>query len=128
MKLAIAATPEVAITTLDALLHSDHEIAFLITKPDSKSGMGQKILPSPVAVWSHANKVGLLQPISINEIADQLREIDIVVTIGYGSLIGEEILTLPRFGFITCISLYCPDGAAQHRCNVQLRREMKKLA
>ena len=100
MKLAIAATPEVAIPTLDALLHSDHEIAFVITKPDSKSGRGQKILPSPVAVWSHANKVGLLQPISINEIADQLREIDLVVTIGYGSLIGEEILTLPRFGFI----------------------------
>ena len=34
MRLGVAATPEVAIPTLEWLLHSDHEIALIITQPD----------------------------------------------------------------------------------------------
>ena len=100
MKLAVAATPEVALPTLDALLKSDHEIAFIITKPDSKSGRGQKIASSPVARWATSHAVPIFQPTNISEVAAQLRTIELVVTIGYGALIPMEILTIPKYGFI----------------------------
>ena len=43
MRIAVAATPAVAIPTLDALLLSGHELVCVITKPDAPAGRGRTL-------------------------------------------------------------------------------------
>ena len=52
MRLGVAATPEVAIPTLEWFLHSDHEIALIITQPDKPAGRGRAMKQSVVAAWA----------------------------------------------------------------------------
>ena len=44
MKIVFAGTPEFASFHLELLLNSEHEIPFVLTQPDKKSGRGNKII------------------------------------------------------------------------------------
>jgi methionyl-tRNA formyltransferase len=55
---------------------------------------------TPVSQWALANNVELLRPESIEDIADAVRDLDCVITIGYGVLLPESILEIPRYGFL----------------------------
>ena len=100
MRIAVAATPAVAIPTLDALLASEHELVSVITKADAPAGRGRAMQSSPVAQWGGANKVTVLKPDSKEDLGELVKGLDLVVTIGYGFLIPLEILQIPRHGFI----------------------------
>ena len=100
MRIAVAATPAVAIPTLDALLASEHELVSVITKADAPAGRGRAMQSSPVAQWGGANKVTVLKPDSKEDLGELVKGLDLVVTIGYGFLIPLEILRIPRHGFI----------------------------
>ena len=50
MQIAVAATPEVALPTLEALLESEHDLVSVITQPDRPAGRGLSLKESPVAV------------------------------------------------------------------------------
>jgi methionyl-tRNA formyltransferase len=41
MRIGVAATPDVAIPTLNWLLQSEHEVALIITQPDRPAGRGR---------------------------------------------------------------------------------------
>ncbi len=100
MRIAVAATPAVAIPTLDALLASEHELVSIITKADAPSGRGRTLRSSPVSDWADRNKVKVFKPDSKEELGELVKGLDLVVTIGYGLLIPAEILQIPRYGFI----------------------------
>ena len=100
MRICIAATPSVALPTLNALLASEHEIISVITRPDAPAGRGRSMKASAVAQWAIDNEVALHKPNSTDEIATLVASCDLVVTIGFGLLLPETILTIPKFGFI----------------------------
>ena len=100
MKIAVAASPEVAIPTLDYLRASGHDLALVISRPDSQVGRGRELKPTPVSVWAAANNVELYRPIKAIDFDDRLKSFDLVITIGYGVLLPEFILNQPKFGFI----------------------------
>ena len=100
MRIAVAATPEVAIPTLDALLASKHELVCVITKPDAPAGRGRALQATPVAYWAERNNVTLYKPESSELIGELIADLDLVVTIGFGLLLPLEILEKPRYGFI----------------------------
>ena len=100
MRICIAATPSVAIPTLEALLASEHEIVSVITRPDSPAGRGRGLKSSAVSDWATANGVDLHKPESIDEISVLVGESDLVVTIGFGVLLPEKTLNIPKYGFI----------------------------
>ena len=100
MRIAVAATPAVAIPTLDALLASEHELVSVITKADAPAGRGRAMQSSPVAVWGGANKISVFKPEAKEDLGELVKGLDLVVTIGYGALIPLEILQIPRYGFI----------------------------
>ena len=100
MRIAVAATPEVAIPTLDALLASKHELVCVITKPDALAGRGRALQATPVAYWAERNNVTLYKPESSELIGELIADLDLVVTIGFGLLLPLEILEKPRYGFI----------------------------
>jgi methionyl-tRNA formyltransferase len=55
---------------------------------------------TPVSQWAVAHGVELFRPEKATELSAHIADIDCVVTIGYGLLIPEEVLALPRYGFL----------------------------
>lgn len=100
MRIAVAASPEVAIPTLEALRTSSHEIVRIISQPDRPAGRGKSLTPTAVSKWAIENKIPLERPASKEEIGSYIADVDCVITIGYGVLIPEPLLSLPRYGFL----------------------------
>jgi methionyl-tRNA formyltransferase len=100
VKIAVAATPEVAIPTLEYLLACEHDLSLVISRPDSQVGRGRELTPSPVSVWATANNIELYRPNKAADFDERLKSFDLVITIGYGLLLPENILTQPKSGFI----------------------------
>lgn len=100
MRLGVAATPEVAIPTLNWLLDSEHELALVITQPDKPAGRGRNLKQSEVAEWAVDHKIEVIKPETSEDLKVHLENIDCVVTIGYGVLLPQSILDIPKFGFI----------------------------
>lgn len=100
MRIAVAATPEVAIPSLDALLSSEHELVFVISRPDAPAGRGRALQATPVSNWAVTNAVKLYKPETNQLLGELIGDLDLVVTIGYGLLLPLEILQKPKYGFI----------------------------
>ncbi|MDP1711321.1 MAG: methionyl-tRNA formyltransferase [Candidatus Nanopelagicaceae bacterium] len=100
MRIALAASPSLAIPTLNWLHGSEHELVLVITQPDRPAGRGQNLRSSQVALWAAAHNVSCVKPESSDELVERLVDVDLVVTIGYGVILPERILNVPRHGFI----------------------------
>lgn len=100
MRIAVAATPGVAIPTLDALLASEHELICVITRPDAPAGRGRALQSTPVANWAEVNGVKLFKPETSQSLGELVAGLDLVVTIGYGLLLPTDVLEKPTHGFI----------------------------
>ncbi len=100
MRICIAATPSVAVPTLDALLESEHQIISVITRPDAPAGRGRGLKSSAVSDWATSKGVELHKPESNDEISLLVAQCDLVITIGFGVLLPETVLNIPKHGFI----------------------------
>jgi methionyl-tRNA formyltransferase len=100
VRIGVAATPDVAIPTLNWLLQSDHEIAIVITQPDRPAGRGQVLQQTVVADWAQGHQIPVIKPESSQELLGTIDDLDLVLTIGYGVLLPESILSLPKHGFL----------------------------
>ena len=94
MKLVIAATPDVAIPTIEEL--KEHHEVVIVTQPDRPAGRGKHLRPSEVAL--HFAEV--LKPESESELAEILKGSDLLITIGYGRILKPETLSIPTHGGI----------------------------
>jgi methionyl-tRNA formyltransferase len=82
------------------LLQSDHEIALIITQPDRPAGRGQVLQQTAVADWAQGHQLPVVKPESPQELVGTIENLDLVLTIGYGVLLPENILSLPKHGFL----------------------------
>jgi methionyl-tRNA formyltransferase len=103
LRIIVAATPGVAVPTLNWLLNSEHVLAAVITQPDRPAGRGRELKGSVVSQWAYENSVECFKPQDLAETALLVRDCDVLLTIGYGVLLPTEILTLPRHG---CLNLH----------------------
>ena len=62
MRIIFFGTPEFAVESLDAIMHSSHEVAAVVTVPDRPAGRGQKMLFSDVKGYALKHVLPLLQP------------------------------------------------------------------
>ena len=100
MRIGVAATPEVAIPTLNWLLQSEHTIELIITQPDRPAGRGRVLQQSIVGDWASQNQIAVLKPENSQELRGSIEHLDLVLTIGYGVLLPVDILSLPKHGFL----------------------------
>jgi methionyl-tRNA formyltransferase len=100
MRIGVAATPDVAIPTLDWLISSEHQVVMVITQPDKPAGRGRAMKQSVVGEWASTRGIHVVKPISSEELIGSIDDLDCVVTIGYGVLLPQQILDLPKHGFI----------------------------
>jgi len=98
LRIAVAATPEVAIPSLDALLSSKHELLSVITQPDRPSGRGQSLTESSVSRWAKENGIELNKPEKGANFQPLLSNVDLLITIGYGVILPKQVFELPRYG------------------------------
>lgn len=118
MRTVFLGTPEFAVPSLEALSATGHEIAAVFTQPDRPKGRGNQLAESPVK--AAAKKLGLKvhQPERIRRppSIDELREIapDLMVVVGYGQIIPQSIIDIPRFGILNVHASLLPKyrGAA----------------
>ena len=103
MRLGVAATPEVALPTLNWLQTSAHTLVRVICQPDKPSGRGQEMHSSPVSQWAKANSIELINPATVAEIDKALSDLDLLITIGYGRILPAQTLSIPKHG---CINLH----------------------
>ena len=94
MKLVIAATPKVAIPTIEEL-QKLHQVT-IVTQPDRPAGRGKLMRPSEVAqVFPVA-----LKPENESDLQTILQGSALLITIGYGRILRDTTLQIPRFGGI----------------------------
>jgi methionyl-tRNA formyltransferase len=100
VRVGVAATPRVALPTLEWLISSEHELALVITQPDRPAGRGKGIRESVVGQWAQIHGVPLVKPELPMELLQSLDGLDLVITIGYGVILPAVLLSIPKFGFI----------------------------
>ena len=104
MRLVLAGTPDVAVSSLRALLASRHEVAAVLTRPDAGAGRGRSSRPSPVRLAAEEAGVEVLTPRRPSEpdLLARLAEIapDCVPVVAYGALVPRAALDVPRLGWV----------------------------
>lgn len=100
MRLAVAATPDVAIPTLEFLLSGTNPLLKVFTTEDKPIGRGRTMTPSDVAIWAEDHGIECIKVGNALEMAAHLDDVDCVVTVAFGILLPPEILSIPTHGFI----------------------------
>jgi methionyl-tRNA formyltransferase len=100
VRVAFAGTPDAAVPTLTALLDSEHEVAFVVTRPDAPKGRGRVLTQSPVAEVALENGIRTFKTSNLNEIESELAAVDCVVVVAFGGLVPRELLTATEHGWI----------------------------
>ena len=116
-------TPDFAVSTLNALINSEHEVVAVFTRPDKPRGRGKKITFSPIKTVALEHDIPVHQPTSLKtqqylEIMEKLNP-DCIIVAAYGMILPEVILNLPKYGCLNIHASLLPKyrGAAPiNRC------------
>src|SRR6476661_7481155 len=118
MRVVFLGTPEFAVPTLDALASGAHEILAIYTQPDRPKGRGGQLAASPVKNAAIRLKLPVFQPERIRrpENVATLEALlpDVIVVVGYGQIIPQSIIDIPRHGILNVHASLLPKyrGAA----------------
>jgi len=101
MRILFAGTPDIAVPSLRALAEH-HEIAGVLTNPDTVQGRGHKLQFSPVKEAALELNLPVYQPAKLNSLFfDEIRDkgAEILICIAYGKIFPQSFLDLfPRGG------------------------------
>lgn len=118
MKVLFMGTPDFAVSILEAVISSAHEVIAVVTQEDKPKGRSDKLIPPPVKECALKHGIPVLQPHRIKDAqaVSMLREYDadIYVVAAYGQILSKEILDIPRYGCINTHASLLPKyrGAA----------------
>jgi methionyl-tRNA formyltransferase len=90
VRIAYLGTSEFAVTVLERLAASPHDVTQVVTRPDRPQGRGRRIQPPPVAVAAKAHGLPLIQPEDVH--AAEI-DADAIVVCAFGALIKEPLLS-----------------------------------
>ena len=118
MRIVFLGTPEFAVPSLRALVGNGHHVAAVFTQPDRPKGRGNQITESPVKKTAAELGISVQQPERIRrpESIELLKELrpDMMVVVGYGQIIPQMIIDIPRRGILNVHASLLPKyrGAA----------------
>ncbi len=103
MRVVFLGTPEFAVPSLQTLA-SEHDVAAVFTQPDRPKGRGNRVAESPVKIAAKGLGIPIHQPERIRRApAPELLgsfAADLMVVVGYGQIIPQNIIDLPRHGIL----------------------------
>ena len=102
MKAVFLGTPHFAVPTLEAMVRAGHDVVCVYTQPDRPKGRGQELALSPVKEAALRLGIAVRQPERVRRCVDELAALgaDVMVIVGYGQIIPQAIIDLPRYGII----------------------------
>src|SRR5882724_6616767 len=119
MILLFCGTPRFAVPTLEKLVEAGHSVPLVVTQPDRPRGRGMELAISAVKDTAIRLKLPITQPDKIKnneEFRQQLSALhpDAIIVVGYGRIIQQWMLDLPRFGNLNLHASLLPQyrGAA----------------
>lgn len=103
MNLVFCGTPRFAVPTLEKLAEAGHSLSLAVTQPDRPRGRGMELAASPVKEAATRLGIPIVQPAAIKnneEFRARLAAIapDAIIVVGYGRIIPQWMIDLPRFG------------------------------
>ena len=118
MRFVFMGTPSFAVPTLERLVDAGQECVGVWTQPDRPKGRGRQLAVSPVKEAAVRLNLKVHQPEKIRR-PEQLEVLsglsaDIMVVVGYGQIIPQSIIDLPRLGIVNVHASLLPKyrGAA----------------
>jgi methionyl-tRNA formyltransferase len=119
LNLVFCGTPGFAVPTLEKLVETGFAVRLVVTQPDKPRGRGLELAPSPVKQTALDLGLPVVQPDKIKhneEFRAQLAALrgDAIVVVGYGRIIPQWMIDLPRLGNINLHASLLPKyrGAA----------------
>jgi methionyl-tRNA formyltransferase len=104
LRVVFAGTPEVALSSLDAIAASEHELVAVVTRPDAPAGRGRHLLASPVAQRAEELGLPVLKPEHPRDPDFQAALAalapDCCPVVAYGALLPQPVLDIPRHGWV----------------------------
>jgi methionyl-tRNA formyltransferase len=103
LRIVFMGTPEFAVASLDALVHSNHKVVAVVTAPDRPASRGLKLQQSAVKEYAVKNNLLVLQPEKLKEetFINQLKELnaDLFVVVAF-RMLPEVVWKMPPKGTI----------------------------
>jgi methionyl-tRNA formyltransferase len=118
MTLVFLGTPSFAVPTLERIVQAGHRVLAVFTQPDRPKGRGGELAASPVKASALRFSLPVYQPERIRrpEAVELLKQMqpDAMVVVGYGQIIPQSIIDIPRHGIINVHASLLPKyrGAA----------------
>lgn len=107
LRIAFMGTPDFAVTALQALIGSEHEIACVYSQPPRPKGRGKKVQASPVHQAAEEAGIEVRTPLNFKNQEDieafKNLNLDVAVVAAYGLILPKEILDTPQHG---CINIH----------------------
>jgi len=104
MNLVFLGTPSFAVPTLERIVSDRHRVLGVFTQPDRPKGRGGQLAASAVKETALRLRLPVFQPERVRrpEAVEQLRAMhpDAMVVVGYGQIIPQSIIDIPRLGII----------------------------
>jgi methionyl-tRNA formyltransferase len=118
MNIVYLGSGDFGIASLDALLNSNHKLAFIITQPPQPAGRGQVCCPTPISHWAAEHSIPFVEIGNVNcqEIIEQISNYhpDLIVVIAFGQKLCPELTDIAPKGAINVHASLLPKyrGAA----------------
>ena len=107
MRIVFMGTPDFAVSSLEALYESGHDVVLVVTQPDRPKGRGYTLTPSPVKQYATEHGTEVISPASLKdeEVIQKLVDAnaDIFVVTAYGRILSKRILDIPKLG---CVNIH----------------------
>ncbi|HJZ13275.1 MAG TPA: methionyl-tRNA formyltransferase, partial [Acidobacteriota bacterium] len=118
MKIIFLGSPAFAVPSLEALYHSSHSIAAVVTQPDRATGRGLLPQAPPIKTSAHLMGIPVLQPVTTKavEFVEEIKMFgpDLLVVVAYGEILRPSLLRVATRGAINLHASLLPHyrGAA----------------
>ena len=102
MNILFAATPKIALKTLETIYESNHDLVGVVCAEEKRSGRGLKFIKSPIRIFAEDKgiKIFSFDEIKSKKFRPALEElnIDCLLVFAFGHIISEELLSVPKQG------------------------------
>ena len=114
MRVILAGTPSLVLPIFDSVLSSGTEIISVITNPPKSRGRSGSLHPSEVSLWARQRGLSVYEEGNLEGISTRLSSADLVLVVAFGQLIPENLLVLPKHGWVNVHFSHLPQarGAA----------------
>lgn len=102
MRIVFMGTPDFAVSSLEALYESGHEVVLVVTQPDRPKGRGYTLTPSPVKQYALSKGTEVISPETLKDesVIETLinADADLFIVTAYGRILSKRILDIPKIG------------------------------